>query len=382
MTVLQAIAMQGTMPPLFATSGALAIAALTPAAPFIPVTLLLSSVIIITRQLLFSSAYTYKIFGFTGYLSLVACIASFSSSSTALDSLSQSLLVLFFARGVTAFFAVGAVCASEKLRTSSHARSPWVQHVIFPAVWTTTWALLSKASPLGRLGLWTPLDYGSYDSLRPYIGASGMDWIVAAWAVVLSDAFERSSVLQFDGVEPEPFIAFAEDEPEEDENQPPRCLSWNSPSVGLGALLLISALPSFYPPLPDAPYTPHTTPITVACVLPSFDGGPKSALDRYVQETAAWASRAKIFVWPENAVRFESEQDRAKGIDLVVTEANRHAVWIGVSFDEPVSLPKEGRQKSGMRRSGFALISPQGVEMEYYKRHLVPCMFLLNPTMN
>jgi apolipoprotein N-acyltransferase len=86
-------------------------------------------------------------------------------------------------------------------------------------------------------------------------------------------------------------------------------------------------------------------------------------------------SRAHVVLWPEGAVYFDSEADRHKKLEWVKGNATINGATIGVSFTEPA--PSEGdRQLHGKTRNGIALVNKDGVIFEYYKRHLVPRMFL------
>jgi hypothetical protein len=61
---------------------------------------------------------------------------------------------------------------------------------IFPAIWASVWCLVSSLNPVGRLGAWSPLlGVGGYSWTRPYLGAVGLDWILAAWAEIVGAVF-------------------------------------------------------------------------------------------------------------------------------------------------------------------------------------------------
>jgi hypothetical protein len=72
-------------------------------------------------------------------------------------------------------------------------------------------------------------------------------------------------------------------------------------------------------------------------------------------------------------VRFENRKEKEEAVEKVVDAAKDNGIWIGMSFEEPVEMPEIGRnRRTGMRRSGFALIDREGIKLEYYKKHLVP----------
>lgn len=76
------------------------------------------------------------------------------------------------------------------VRVCLQLNSPWSQMTIFPALWASIWSGVSYASPFGRLAVWSPIvSVDQYRWLLPWVGPTGIDWIVGAWAAVLSQAF-------------------------------------------------------------------------------------------------------------------------------------------------------------------------------------------------
>ncbi|KIJ54645.1 hypothetical protein M422DRAFT_153109 [Sphaerobolus stellatus SS14] len=232
----------------------------------------------------------------------------------------------------------------------------------FPILWTAVWLLVSRVSPVGRLITWTPLvGIDSYRWLRSVLGFSGIDWIVAMWANVAAETLEGF----LSDYNTEEILIEDLTEPPKEQRNTPRL----SPSI---AMLLILSLPSFFirpSNLPLPVLSSDTTPLSVACILPppSTSG---SQLERFMDETKHYTSMAKILLWPEGAVTFESEKEKNEAFDLVLNITSTSKTWVGVSFEE--RLPPNGDRRDGLRRNGLALIGRDGVQLTYYKRKLVP----------
>ncbi|KAG6866069.1 hypothetical protein C0991_009166 [Blastosporella zonata] len=200
----------------------------------------------------------------------------------------------------------------------------------------------------------------------PYVGPVGSDWVVAAWAVVLSRVIGAW------------YIGEGEEAPLTARTAPTvkQTSHWSeqSSSLLLLALLVILAVPSLL--LSNFPLAvvagPHITPLSVGCVLPAYRRYKHHTLtlDDYIQESMTLTSSARFLLWPEGAVTFYSELELAEGLAKV-----RKAVTgsvIGVSFEENFGDPNSGNP--GSRRTGIALVSQRSAspELIYYKRHLVP----------
>jgi len=231
---------------------------------------------------------------------------------------------------------------------------------VFPVLWTMTWLVVSRLSPLGRLVTWTPLSgVASYQWLRSYLGFSGIDFVTAMWASVAAEGL--SNVIAEHEEEP-PLINLEDDR---DIPSPVKRTSGHLvPSIGL---LLALALPSFYMnPLPLPPISDHTTAFQVACILPPSSEA--SQLTRFLKETTRYANQAKILLWPESAVIFETSSDKTDAFEAVQKIATEKKAWIGVSFED------RGRSIDGRSLNGFRLVGPDRnhKEIVYYKRNLVP----------
>jgi hypothetical protein len=237
--------------------------------------------------------------------------------------------------------------------------------MLFPTLWATVWWTLALLSPVGYLTSWSPLTgLSNYNWLVSIFGGPARDWLVAAWAIVISEAFE----MWYMGSE----------KPEE----APLISSVSSaPRVGsrsrrtLVFVLLALAIPPYFSPgpslgLPRPISATDSTPLTVGCVLPHAKGDQKLSFEDFLKETKDMAGRAHIALWPEGAVSFVNEKDREKSLEKLKDGIpNGRDLRVGVSFEESYVDPS-GRS---MSRTGLALVSRFNVtEMIYYKRNLVP----------
>ncbi|KAF5385251.1 hypothetical protein D9615_001352 [Tricholomella constricta] len=297
----------------------------------------------------------------------IAAAGALSRISPSLDALSTagvSIAILSLLSMVTSVLAITAVYLDTRLCT--RFRGVWSQLTFFPALWATLWFGVSLVSPVGRLSAWSSAEGGGYYGwLAPYLGPVGNDWVAAAWAVVFSQAIGAWYIGER---EEEPLIAHTAPATEQ-----PRHLSHSSSSLLLSAVLVLLAVPSLVfgnYPLPIIP--PATTPLSVGCVLPAHQRYKHHSftLDDYIKESARLTSSAKILLWPEGAVTFNSETERQEALAKVHKVATGSVV--GVSFEEAFGDPDNGRSSS--RRAGIAIITQASPEPQlvYYKRHLVP----------
>ncbi|TFK77292.1 hypothetical protein BDN72DRAFT_753826 [Pluteus cervinus] len=250
------------------------------------------------------------------------------------------------------------------MRTSSL----WSQTLVFPTIWSTIAFIVSFISPAGRLLTWSPVQgLGAYQWMLPTVGTIGIDWVMAAWALVCSQVAEAwlmgDESIEDDG------LLLAPDAPARLRVKPHPT---RQASIILSAILVTLALPSLLLnelPLPT-PY-PTSTPLSVGCVIPSFERYKHHVptLDDYISESQRLTNSARVLLWPESAVQFSSEEERDQAFAKVRTEVT--GSYVGVSFEEAYTLPGEKRSS---KRTGVALISKASPEphMMYYKRHLVP----------
>jgi hypothetical protein len=146
--------------------------------------------------------------------------------------------------------------------------------------------------------------------------------------------------------------------------------------VGILALCLsFATIPSFL--IPQFPLLVSdinvSTPLTVGCVLPSFQRYKHHVLtlDDFIEESKKIQSLARVILWPEGAVVFNNASERDEGLQLV--RENFKGVYTGVSFEETIDDPRDLTGRTSIRRTGIAIVSKDSEPQIYYKRHLVPC---------
>lgn len=296
-------------------------------------------------------------------------LARASPSLNALSSTGISIIVLCVLNLINSFLTVSVVYFYT--RWGSYF-SAWSRITFFPALWSTLWFVLSSISPIGRLSTWSPTEYGSYYYwIAPFFGPVGSDWVVAVWAVVLSQAI--GTWYMGENEEEEGIVTTAHTSVQTNH------LSQRNLLLTLTVILAVLAIPSLL--LSDFPLTvtasPEITPLSVGCVLPPYRRYKHHTLtlNDYIEESKKLTSAARFLLWPEGAVTFNSEDELAEGLAKVREVAAGSVV--GVSFVEDFGDPNSGI--SGSRRMGIALVSQGSTspELVYYKRHLVPSTFSL-----
>jgi hypothetical protein len=296
-------------------------------------------------------------------LTIGGALPKFKASSSALSSPGFSLVVLLAISGLNSFLSIFAVVLDAKL--CMRFSSTWSQVTLFPSLWVTLWSAVAYLSPIGRLSSWSPTEgTDTYSWLAPFLGPAAIDWIVAAWAAILSQAFAawfmNNSIPDVENIL--------------QRNETTK-LSQGQSSTRLAVLLVALAIPSYFVPIYPAPIlSQHTTPLSVACVLPSpgrYKHYPLT-LDDYITESGTLTSSAKILLWPESSVVFNSASEK----EAAFQEIRQHVTgsYVGVSFEEAFADPADKRGLKGARRNGFALISNHSEQshLVYYKRKLVP----------
>lgn len=369
-----------------ASSAVLAFFAVTPAPPLIAVSLLIATVRL--------SAWTFAPrqggYAKAGLQALaISGAAGLAHLAPGLDATSTpqaAFLVLGALSLCASAFAVGLVFAGT--RFGRGGASPWVRLTLFPALWASGWASMAQVTGVGQLVTWSPVvGQGPYVWMRHLFGQWGIDWVAAAWAVVVSEVLGDWLVgaPDHDGdalVDAEPLLP---DVPHAQygsvannaASKSTTAASRSPAHLALTAILLLLMLPSYMfsaTPLPHLP-TDHITEIKVACALPvSRSGNP--TLDDYMHATSQLQNSADIILWPESAVRFESPAEREAGFAKIKNMSGvSNKKLIGVSFEEFVPAQRAG--ESGHRYNGFTLLPVNGTPViEYYKRNLVPSMSL------
>ncbi|KAG8890919.1 hypothetical protein FRB98_002939 [Tulasnella sp. 332] len=332
-------------------------------------------------------------------LSVASTMANLGASTTALPSAILSLGSGLF-RSLASSLIPLIVFTLNATMQRQNIRSPWLRIILFPTIWTIAWMTVSRNSPVGRLGLWTPLlGDGAYTWTRPYVGLAGVDFVTGAWAILAAelagswiqgsteetvhgeasgsylsngngDGHRHADFLEGE----EPIISYDEEHAAHPHTTATPSLP--SPHPTLFVLLVALTLPSFFiSPIPLPPHSPHTTPVGVSCILPMHRSteSTSSVFDQYLTETKQFASRARIHLWPEGAIHFDGVPARKIAMDKVRETAETLEVWIGASFDEPDPFAGKGPNgREGVRRNGMALMGPKGEVFEYFKRILVP----------
>jgi len=199
----------------------------------------------------------------------------------------------------------------------------------------------------------------------------GINWIVGVWAIFIAEVVGAWFIGPVETFEPHgPLIPSLVSSGERQRNH--TSLPRPHHTLLFGAALLVLAGPSFFPVTPNLPWSDSSTPLHIGCVLPHppSPGDGRSPLDRFIEESQQH-NGVRLLLWPEGALRFENIAQREKAFNRVRDEIK--GPFVGVTFTEPVPPSDEwGHSREGKWRNGLALIGPDGVVGEYYKRNLVP----------
>lgn len=353
--------------------------ALGPSPKFIPLILLLVTLkiyvgIIVHRQYAF-----VKLFAIWFFLTVSISASHLTSVLEASSSPGYALIGLISTIGLTSIFA--AIPILVDIAYSRHVRNLWFQLSFFPAAWATTWWLVSYLSPIGRLTTWSPVQgLDVYDWIIPYFGPIGIDFLVGAWTVILS----QIAGIWIVGTPP---MSVQDDEgahlisaPSLDENfvYDNRGNSSNQIHRSRQTFLFIAmtsvgllALTSLQPVLPLPTNSFSTSMLSVACALP-YKPNQNPTFDDYLAQTVQLVSTAKVILWPEGAVRFNSAKEKTEAVGKIQNIAQ--GSLIGVAFEE--YAPSDTQSRTQLRRNGIMFIDQKhGVVNEYFKRNLVPCTY-------
>ena len=291
----------------------------------------------------------------------------------ALSSTTSSIFSLWIISSLSSAVAFGAIIISD--RVSLRVSNPSTKLTLFPTFWATVWQTTSHLNPVGHLVTWSPVTgIASYEWMRPFFGAWGVNWLVGAWAIVIADIVGSWFIGPGDESEPqEPLIPSIVSN---GDSQPSRPTSSPGPhrTLFLTAVLLVLTSPSLFSPVtPLLPWSTSSTPLPVGCILPHppSSGDGSTPLDRFIAESRHH-NGARVLLWPEGALRFETVAQREEAINRVRDEVK--GPLVGVTFTEPVpDSAGWGHSRDGKRRNGLVLVGPDGPVAEYYKRNLVPC---------
>ena len=339
----------------------------------IPLVLTLSALLLYSRILLPSPHAARNSLFLLFSLSIGRAVPHFHASIHALSTAGVSLVALSLFSAVTSFLALAAIFLDTKV--CMRLNSSYAQITLFPALWATLWLTVAYNNPLGHLSTWSLNDgSGAYRWLVPFFGPVSQDWVVAAWAVVCSQAVGAWFISESPTLLPV-------DEHADSSSDINSILSFHAPSNLLLALVFLS-IPSFL--VDNFPLSVSTistsTPLAVGCVLPPFQRYKHHSLtlDDYISESKKLQASAKFLLWPEGAVSFNSEAERDAGFEQVRKSITS---YVGVSFEETFADPRDPNRSTGLKRTGIAVMSNSSASpyLFYYKRHLVPSEFLMYP---
>lgn len=350
----------------------LAFFALSPAPTFIPLTILVTTVLVYIRIVYPRPHAAIAISRAIAGISLASTLSHLLPSIHALSSTASSILSLWLISSLSSAIAFGAIIISDRL--SLRLNNPSAKLTLVPTFWATVWQTISHTSPVGHLVTWSPVTgIASYEWMRPFFGAWGINWLVSAWAIVISEIVGAWFIGPGDESEPqEPLIPSLVSNGDSEPRRPT-----SSPgtyrTLLLTTVLLVLTSPSFLSPtIPLLPWSTSSTPLTVGCVLPHppSSGDGSSLLDRFIAESQHHNS-ARILLWPEGALRFETVAQREEAINRVRNKIK--GSFVGVTFTEPVPAGAGWEHsRDGKWRNGLVLVGPDGPVAEYYKRNLVP----------
>ncbi|KAI6136470.1 hypothetical protein F5141DRAFT_1019753 [Pisolithus sp. B1] len=339
----------------------LSLLALGPVPRFIPLVLLISVLRIHGQRIAYRPTKGREFFCSWIGITFGSSMAHRHAASAALSSPAQSFAVIVVLSSITYLFAIAAIYLDIRIKGKWQSGSFWNQITLFPLIWAITWSAVSHYSPVGRLLNWSPASAShSYNFLTPFMGPTAIDWLVAAWASLLSEMV----ALWLMGFENYEHL---------DTSQNSYMSKRGSALFSLATLLLALTLPSFTNNLPlrTDVYTQETS-IKVGCVLPHPLDHSHPSLDDFVKETARMTG-AKLLLWPESAVTFDSEKERESAFERIRKQSN--GAYVGVAFDQYVeddTIPSS----SSRTVNGLAIIhqkqKPGEEVVQYYKRQLVP----------
>jgi hypothetical protein len=362
--------------PVFAaTQLILSFLSLGPSPTFIPLVILLATLRLHAQRIAFHRTRVLELMCSWLVVTMGASLAHYSAATNGLSNSLQSFAAVGVMSTITYMFAMVAIYLD--IRFSRQFPTIWAQITFLPVVWAMTWSAVSHISPVGRLLNWSPVSTSHpYGWLLPYTGPLGIDWAVAACAALCSEG----AAIWLMGSDEEEQPVFASTSSADEVSSKKHSRTRNL--LTLGALLTVLALPSLHTDLPTRIDTSFdATPLGVACALPVVRKGIHPALKDYIAETRKLTSLAKVILWPESAVTFDSQEERESAFEDL--RGTIQQSLIGVAFEESVLEDPSKPSRSRMKRNGLALIhrsQKRGDEVvQYYKRNLVPCMsFHLN----
>jgi hypothetical protein len=321
-----------------------------------------------------------------GASTIGATLSHARAASNALQASVLSIILLALLSAVVSAIPVAAIYFDARFMGKNH-RYNWSRLAAFPALWASTWGILSVLTPVGRLLTWSPvIGLGPYTWISAYLGPWGVDFVVAAWSVALTEAVAVPLSQRALSIEdPEDPRNVAHVTPYTDDPEAPVARD-SSPLFHKSAFtlsLLILVIPSFWTPvIPIPTHTTTTTPFSLGCVLPKTHLPNRTphppTLDDYISETKKMSSSAKLVLWPEGTLKFDTEAERNATFEKIFEDVlkNHKGLHIGVGFEE--NAP-ESWSKRTSKRNGFALLVDGEVALQYFKRNLVPSKLAFHP---
>ena len=370
-------------------AGILSVFSLGPTPGMIPIIFTLSILLIYSRKIFPTQAPHKSRHTIVLWVALTigSSIPRITPSIHALSQPVLSVLFLFILSGITSALSIGTLFIETRVSSRYSSKHHTIRLLLFPMWWTTIWTAIAYLSPLGMLSTWSPVEgISAYDWMLPIFGPQSLNWVVAAWAVVVSETL-MSLYMGSEFRDEEESNLFIPTEtrgnhrnmaviPTGDHNTVHSTLSKRDKTAVLAALLVLLIVPSYSidslpVPLGDVSIA---TPLSVGCALPTVDEYkvPKFDFGHYLTETKRLDSTANFILWPESAVHFDSEADRNQHLDEIRKQI--HHAFVGVSFDETLVDTENSKNRYGIKRNGIAIVSNRSdtPHLVYYKRHLVP----------
>lgn len=342
----------------------LASISLSPTPAFVPLVLLLTTMRIHGLRIACRSTRVLELLCSWVAVTAGASLAHYSSATNALTSSSQAFAAVAVMSAMTYVLAILPFYVD--IRLNRKFQTVWHQITFLPVLWATTWAIVSHISPVGRLLNWSPVSPHPFHWLLPYTGPMGIDWAVGACAALCSEV--AAAWLMGTDSDDQP-VNLSTSSGEAQSNRRSRSL------LTLGTFLVALSIPSLYVSLPARIDTiVDSSPLGVACALPSVHKGQNPTLGDFIAETKKLTSQAKVILWPESAVMFNSRGEREAAFELLRKDIQKSVV--GVAFEEFLHEDPSKPGESRMRHNGLALVhggQAKGEEVvQYYKRNLVP----------
>ena len=359
-----------------ATAFVIALFTLGPQTSFIPLILLLATlrlyaIAIVNRPNLIRRSVVASLL-----LGVASGLANIHGALTGTSSPTAATIALVCLTTVTSAFVFAFVLSDAYLRT--RMQTHWTQLMLFPTIWSTAVYIVSDLNALGYLVAWSPVQgIDAYNWVLPVLGPTFIDWLVGAWAVVASEVTSKwimgpttyrhnSNGLVHTGQ----LVEIDSQDLANGSAATPHSRK-RRPLLYVCTILVVMVIPSYMTPaFPLPSHSPSTVPLSLACALPtSSSEGRLPNIADFLEETRKLDSTANVILWPEGSVFFETEAEKQYVVDAIKVMPSLAAV--GVSFEE--YLPANQTTRPGLKRNGFMLVTRDGVKLEYFKRHLVPC---------